>query len=124
VTTIRFVHDIGDLVSDLETIAGQVRPRAAALVARKVNHGREVARGIAREASGPHGTNYYKRITSEMTGDLQGEIGPTGEVEGRAVGAGWRHGENTDMARTADIIGPSLAADAGDMAADLFWPGT
>jgi hypothetical protein len=122
-TRASFRHNIGDLADDLRTIAVTAKPKMAVVVARDVGEGLRLAQGFARSASGIHGTNYYKRITSEMTGLLVGEFGPTGDVRGNAVGAGWRHGVNTDLPKAADIIGPKLARDVGDVLDGLFWPG-
>ena len=119
---VRVSNTLDDLAADTRKVAGQIKPKAASLVKRKVAMGRQVARRFAQESSGPHGVSYYKRITSEMTGTLEGEFGPTGDVVGRAVGAGWRHGENTDLPRAGDIVVPTFGNEAGDMLADLFWP--
>lgn len=121
--TIRVTHTIDDLEADCREVATTTKARMARVVKRNVEQGNVLARKYARGASGPHGLNYYKRITSEMTGPLSGEYGPTGEVAGNAVGAGWRHGPpNTDLEKSLDIIGPRFARDVSNVADDLFWP--
>lgn len=113
---------VGDLADDLAAIPAKAAPRLVGAVKRNVNQGNALARTFARESSGPHGKNYYKRITAEMTGTYEGEYGPTGDVVGNAVGAGWRSGPpNTDLPRSADIIGPKFADDVGDAIDGLFW---
>lgn len=122
-TTVRFRHDIGDLADDLRTIAIKAKPEMVKIIRKGTKVGQTVARDFAKESSGPHGKNYYKRITSEVISPLVGEWGPTGEVEGNAIGAGWRHGQNTDLPRSADVMGPALARESRDLLANLFWPG-
>lgn len=116
VARIRVVKNtIGDLVKALEGVPRKLDVTLPRVVNRNVKEGTRLSRQIAREKAGPHGTNYYKRISGEMTGPLSGEYGPTGEVEGNAVGAGYRHGAgNTDLAESLDVIGPKFAKDALD----------
>lgn len=116
-------HTIGNLAADLTKIETTAAPRLGKVVKRKVREGNAYARAFARGASGPHGKNYYKRITAEMTGLLEGEYGPHGDVVGNAVGAGWRHGPpNTDLEKSQDRIGPEFADAVSDEVGKLFWP--
>lgn len=104
-------HSIGDLIRDYVRIAAVQAPRdMMRVVEHNVDRGHSLAQRFARGSSGPHGRLYYKRITKEMLGPLSGEYGPTGDVAGNAVGAGWRNGPpNTDLPRSADIVGPNMA---------------
>ena len=120
--TVRVTHTIDDLAGDLRNIAVTATPRLSAVVKRNVEAGNRVAQGIARGASGPHGRLYYKRLTAEMTGPLEGEYGPTGDVAGNAVGAGWRNGPpNTDLEKSLDVQGPQFQKDVRDEADRMFW---
>lgn len=119
---IRVTHDIDDLAGDLTRIATTTQPKMVGVVRKNVERGNAAAQGFARAASGLHGKNYYKRLTAEMTGPLEGEYGPHGNVVGNAVGAGWRSGPgNTDLQKSADLIGPRFAKDAGDILDRAFW---
>jgi hypothetical protein len=119
---VHVTHDIGDLADDLAAIPAKVYRQAPRIVKRNVEQGNRLAQNFARAASGPHGRLYYRRITAEMTGALEGEYGPTGNVAGNAVGAGWRNGPgNTDLPRSADVQGPKFADDIADMVDRLFW---
>jgi hypothetical protein len=112
-----------DLQSDLAKIPSLATRKGAAIVKSNVAAGNKLAQRFAREKSGPHGKNYFKRITSEMTGVMTGEYGP--HDGGTPVGAGWRSGPpNTDLPRSADVIGPKLVRDVGKMLDGLFWPGS
>ena len=121
-SSIRVEHTLHDLARDCERVAVKARKRMVTVVPKQIKQGNAAAQRFARAAAGPHGTNYYKRITAEMTGALSGEFGPTGDVAGNAVGAGWRNGgPNTDLAKAADIQGPKFAKAAGDILDGLFW---
>lgn len=123
----RVTHGLGDLISDLNTLAVTTRPRMRGVVRDGVKVGKSLAQGYAKESSGPHGKRYYKRITASMDRGLglfgntiSGEWGPTGNPATEFVGAGFRHGHNTDLARSADIVGPSLLRSVDDEVKDMF----
>ena len=114
------VNDLSDLLGDMAAIPVEFTARATPVVRRHVNEGLKTAQGIAKAKSGPHGTAYFKRLTAEMTGALEGEYGP--HDGGTPVGAGWRHaGGNDDLPQSADIIGPKFAETVLDVADGLFW---
>lgn len=113
---------VADLAADLTKIPPRAAGQMATVVKRNVEQGNRLAQRFARGSSGPHGKNYFKRLSAEMTGPLEGEYGPTGDVVGNAVGAGWRNGPpNTDLPRSADIQGPKFAKDAGKILDKVFW---
>lgn len=114
------INDLSDLADDMRAIPVEFAARAGSIVRRHVNEGNKIAQRIAREKSGPHGANYYKRLSGEMTGPLTGEYGP--HDGGTPVGAGWRHAPgNHDLAQSADLIGPRFADTVIDVADGLFW---
>lgn len=124
---IRVTHSIGDLAADLTKVATSTRPRMRGVVRDGVKVGTQLARQYAKEKAGPHGSRYYKRITSSMDRGLglfgntiSGEYGPTGVPRTDFVGAGFRHGINTDLPRSADIVGPSFLRSVGDEIDDMF----
>lgn len=121
--SVRVTHSIGALAADCATIATTTKLKMSKVVKRNTEQGNKVAQGIARGRSGIHGKNYWKRLSAEMIGPLEGEYGPHGDVVGNAVGAGWRHGPpNTDLEKSLDIQGPKFAADVSATADGLFWP--
>jgi hypothetical protein len=118
---VRVVHSIGDLASDLRKIPAQTVKQGNQIIRRNVVAGSRETRRLARRKAGKHGRNYFKRISSEMTGILEGEYGPSA-VQGKDyLGAGWRHGENTDLPQSLDLIRPKLHKDVEDMLDGLFW---
>lgn len=119
---VRVTHSIDDLASDLRTMTHKAPTVLKRVVRKNTIEGNRLARDIARTEAGPHGKNYYKRITWEMRGTYSGEYGPTGKVDGNAVGANWRHGTNRDLDRSAEIISWRFGPDVLNAAAGLFWP--
>lgn len=118
--SINVMHTLADLEADLSRIATTTRPQLSAVVKRNVEQGNRLAQAYARELSGPHGKNYWKRLTGEMLTPLSGEFGPHGG--GLPVGGGWRSGApNTELERAQDVIGPRLAGDVRDILDRLFW---
>lgn len=119
---VRVTHGIGDLQRDASRVPVKAARKMVRVVKKNTTEGQKIAQALARAASGRHGSAYYKRITSEMISPLEGEYGPHGDVAGRAVGGGWRHGPpNTDLPKSADVIGPKFASDAGEIFDGLFW---
>ena len=113
------IHGIDDLASDLAAIPVKFARKAPGIVKRNAVAGNKLAQGFAKERSGRHGKNFWKRYTSEMTGPLEGEFGP--HAGGTPVGGGYRtDGPNLDLPNSADLIGPKLANDVSDLVGDLF----
>lgn len=113
-------HTIDRLADKYEGVAVKTPAALHHIVADNVDYGRDLARALAREKAGPHGQAYWKRITSELTGPLEGEYGPTGEPKTEFVGVGFRSGINTDLPQSADRVGPAMAADVRKLIARLY----
>ncbi|MCW2785244.1 MAG: hypothetical protein JWP74_1761 [Marmoricola sp.] len=125
--SIRVTSGLDDLASDLTKISSETRPAMVGVVRDGLKVGTSLAKEYAKASAGPHGQAYFKRISSEMSGGaglfgntISGEYGPTGSPKTEFVGVGFRHGHNTDLARSADIVGPSFGRSVGDAAEDLF----
>jgi hypothetical protein len=117
---VHFTHHIDDLASDLAAMPRKVKSKAPGVVRKNVKAGNRLAVNFARARSGPHGLNYFKRLSWEMTGPLQGEYGP--HDGGTPVGAGFRHaGVNMDLPDSADLIGPKFEHDVDHLIDGLFW---
>jgi hypothetical protein len=117
------VHDTIDrLAADLAEIPVKAIVEMTEVVRKNTNEGTKEAQAIARAASGPHGSNYYKRISGELKGPLTGEYGPTGVVDANAVGAGYRNRPpNTDLEKSLDLIGPKFSHDVAQLPDRWFW---
>lgn len=113
---VRITGGVGDLAGDLATAPPKFIRSASSAVRRNATEGNKIAQRLSREKAGPHGKNYYKRLTSEMTGPLTAEYGPEGDPKTEFVGVGFRSGENLDLPNSADLIGPKVADQLGDAA--------
>jgi hypothetical protein len=118
---VRVVGGVSDLRRDLEAIPAKAARGFTQAVRSNAKEGNRLARQFARERSGPHGKHYYKRISAEALSPMAWEYGPTGVPKTEFVGAGFQHGVNLDLPNSADIVGPKLAHDAGEVVDRLFW---
>lgn len=120
--SVRVTHNgVADLARDLEAMPTRSAKAFAATTRRNVEAGNRLAIKFAQAGAGPHGKNYYKRISAEMTGPYSGEYGPTGDPKTNFVGVGFRHGTNMDLPNSADIIGPRFAKGINANVDRLFW---
>lgn len=119
---IRVVHTIDGLFDDLKAMPAKEARELPRIVKANIEYGNKLAQSIARGHAGPHGTNYYKRLSAEMTGPTSGEYGPTGTPKSNFIGAGFRNSApNMDLPNSADVMGPQAAKDVRDMLDRLFW---
>lgn len=119
--SVRVTHTVDKLDREMRRVPGKVARRSAKVTKTSVEQGEAMLVRIAKKKAGPHGSNYYKRISSEMLSSYVGEFGPEGDVDNNAVGASWRNGPpNTDLAQTADVIGPRFAKNAGKILDNLL----
>lgn len=119
--SIRVTHNgVADLARDMDKVFVRSEKAFAATTRRNLAAGTKLARRFALEAAGPHGKDYYKRISGEMTGPYSGEYGPEGIPKTDFVGVGFRHGVNLDLPNSADIIGPKFAKDINADVDDLL----
>jgi len=128
-----FHGDLSDLRDDLQTIAVESKKRMRDVVRDGVKAGAMLAKDNARISAGEHGKHYPNAITGSLHGGLglfgnvvSGEYGPDSDLPQGDMS--FEHGSRNqkphlDLARSADIIGPSFAQEVRDMAEDLFWPG-
>lgn len=120
VVRIKVRHRIDRLAEDYATIPAKATVGLARIARDNVDYGRDLARALAREGAGPHGQNYWKRISSEMTGLFEGEYGPTGEPKTDFIGVGFRSGINTDLPQSADKVIQSASADVRKLITRLY----
>lgn len=127
---IRVTHGIGDLFADLANIAVQTRPAMRGVVRDGLQVGTNLARVNAKRTAGKHGKHYPKSITSEMHSGLglfgntiSGEYGP--DAARPQGGMSFEYGSRNqpahlDLARSADVVGPSFLRSVDDEIGDLF----
>lgn len=124
-------HGIDDLADDLRAIALRVRPEMREVVRDGLRVGTELARANARRSARKHGKHYPRAITSEMHSGLglfgntiSGEYGP--DVARPQGGMSFEFGSRNqtphlDLARSADLVGPSFLRSVDDRVKAWFW---
>jgi hypothetical protein len=121
---IKVTHDIDDLASDMAAIPARAIRGGNKVVRTNIREGNKIGKAFAKESAGSHGKLYHLAWSSEMTGALQGEYGPDAAMPQGGMsfeGGSINQPPHLDAARSADIIGPKFAKDAGEMVDGLFW---
>lgn len=122
---IHVTHSLGDLKADLRTIATRAPGDMHRVIDRNGHEGNRAAAQRAKRTAGAHGRHYHRAFSWEMTGPTTGEFGPDSEMPqgGMSFERGSRnqpwHG---DLALTADVVGPKVAAEVRGLLDDWFWP--
>ena len=124
-------HGLGDLARDMEKIPPKARKDMRDTVRDGVRAGAELARINAKRTSGTHGKHYPKSITASMNRGgglfgnvISGEYGP--DSAKKQGGMSFENGSKNqpphrDLARSADIIGPSFAQEVRKLPDRWFW---
>ncbi len=121
---VRVQHDIDDLANDLAGIPVRMVREGNRVVRGAATRGNRLAQSNARRTAGAHGVHYPKAFTVEMRGVLEAEYGPdAGRPQG---GMSFEHGSRNqpphlDLAKSADVIGPTFGRDVSKMIDGLFW---
>jgi hypothetical protein len=123
---VRVTSSIGDLASDLRTMAVTAKPSLARVVERNADRGARLAHDFAVRSAGKHGKHYPNAISAEPRGLLTWEYGP--DASRPQGGMSFEFGSRNqpphlDLARSADIVGPRLLDDVDGVVSSLFWPG-
>lgn len=123
---------LADLESDLRKIARGAPGELKKVVRQAAIVGNTVARDNARRTSGTHGKLYPRSFTWEMSSyagfgglAISAVYGP--DAGRRQGGMSFEHGSrnqppHNDLAKSADLIGPTFADETGRAAARMFWP--
>jgi hypothetical protein len=135
-TGVRVTTTTNDLESDLRHIALTARGDMRDTVRDGIKAGNELAKDFARAKNGPrsHSRKYPGKFFVEMRPGLGlfgnvigGEYGPRHEGQGMLAGIlenGSRSGNaaQLNLAKSADIIGPSFAQEVRALPDRWFWP--
>lgn len=132
---VRVSNTLDDLASDLRKIAVTARRDMAETVRDGIRAGATEARTLARRSAGAHGKHYHKAITTEMkplqgfgdVGIVSGEYGP--DISEPQGGMSFERGSrnqppHNDLAKSADLIGPSFGQEVSRLPDRWFWPAT
>jgi len=125
---------IGDLAKDLAAIPRKVPADCRRVVREGVRAGNMLAKGYAKDTSGTHAKLYpgtFTTQTSSFSGFgasvYSGEYGPESRGQGNLASIlenGSRNNKpHLNLARSADIIGPSFAQEVRALPDKWFWSG-
>jgi hypothetical protein len=126
------IHGIDDLASDMAAIPAKALKDMRSTVREGIKVGNTVAKDFARESSGSHGKLYPRSFSAEMhgvvsfggTNGISGEYGPDAAKPqgGMSFEFGSRNQKpHLDLARSADLIGPSFAQEVRNLPDGWFW---
>lgn len=129
---IKVTHDIDDLANDMVAVARNARSDMVKVVRNGIRVGNAVAKDYARVSAGAHGKHYHRAFSAEMhgivsfggTAGISGEYGP--DISKPQGGMSFENGSinqkpHRDLAKSADLIGPSFAQEVRQMTAEWFW---
>lgn len=116
---VRMDENLGDWIGKLDYAAAAAKTQLPDAVETNAKDGRDAAKTFARRTAGAHGVHYPSRIDAEAITPLVWEYGPHGRPQGEmSFEWGSRNQKpHRDLARSADIVGPSLARDVQRLAA-------
>lgn len=129
---VRVVHGIDDLAGDMLHIAKTARKDMVGVVREGIKVGNQVAKDNARRSSGKHGKHYPNAFSAQMNGivefggvaGISGEYGP--DIAKPQGGMSFEGGSvnqppHRDLAKSADLIGPSFAQEVSRLPDRWFW---
>lgn len=131
---VKVTSHLDGLVADLEEIAEKAPVELKQLVKDGIRVGNDLAKANARVTSRRHARKYPGTFTSSMNPDQRfadvkiynGEYGPLPKGQGLLASILENGSRNNpphkDLARSADVIGPALDREVGDVVDGLFWP--
>ncbi len=106
---------ISETARDLQAAAVKIPTEGNAIVHTNGESANRLARAIAQQKAGPHGENYFKRISAEMTGLLSVEVGPSPLLGTRFTGVGGSAGAGRDLDEALAKVAPAFHKDAADL---------
>lgn len=125
------IGGVGDLARDMKAIIPKAKKDMRDTVRDGIKAGNSLARDFARQSQGAHGKHYANSMTAELYGGrglfgntFAGEYGP--DIAKKQGGMSFEGGSRNqkphlDLARSADIIGPSFAQEVRHLPARWFW---
>lgn len=122
--SIRVVHSLGELERDLRQIPVVAAREIPKIVRRRAVAGNRRAKAFAKKSAGRHGKHYHKAFSVEALSASSWTYGPEADMPQGDMS--FEHGSRNqkphlDLAKSADLDGPELAADVRDLLDKLFW---
>lgn len=130
---VNVTHGIGDLARDLKRIPKRARRDMRQVVRQVAVVGNQVAKDNARRSSGKHGKHYPDSFKADGPvpslfggAGFSAEYGPVASKKQGAMS--FEHGSRNqpphhDLAKSADLIGPTFAQEVRGRMDDWFWIG-
>lgn len=121
---IKVTHDIDVLAADLAGIATRGKADMARVVRSNAEQGNRIAKANAKRTAGSHGKHYPNAMSAEAITPLTWEYGPDAAKPqgGMSFEFGSRNQPpHLDLNRSADVVGPKFARDAGKLPDRWFW---
>lgn len=128
---VRVTHTLEDFERDQREVATTARKDMRATVRDGLKAGNMVAKDSAKRTAGAHGKHYHRAFSWEMhtslfgaAGSISGEYGP--DVNKPQGEMSFERGSRNqpphlDLAKSADLIGPSFAQEVSRLPERWFW---
>ena len=128
---LKVTHHLDKLAADMADIIPRAKVEMRGKVRDGIRAGNTLAKDFAKRSAGRHGKHYPNAFTTQMNSGAglfgnvySGEYGPDAERPqgGMSFEGGSRNQPpHNDLAKSADIIGPSFAQEVSQMADGWFW---
>jgi hypothetical protein len=125
-------NHLDSLTDDMADVVKRAPRDMVKVVREGIRVGNQVAKDYAKQSAGAHGKHYHRAFSSEMHGVVgfggvfgySGEYGP--DIAKPQGGMSFERGSrnqppHNDLAKSADLIGPSFAQEVRDLPDDWFW---
>lgn len=106
---------IPETARDLQAVPVTIAAEGGAIVHRNGESLNRLARAIGKKKAGPHGSNFFKRISAEMLTPLSVEVGPSALLGERYTGVGAPGGPERDLKEALAKVAPEFAKDVADL---------
>lgn len=113
-------NGISETIRDLEAVPGEIYGNGGAIVHNDGERLNRFARNISRAKAGPHGKDFFKRISATMVGPLAIEVGPSALEGTRYTGVDSEGGPGRDLDEALDKIRPVFHKHAAELMDDLL----
>jgi hypothetical protein len=122
--SVRVTHTVDSLDRDMRAMPAKVARMQTSLLNGLAHRGNGLARSFARKTAGAHGRHYPDAFSVEAKTATSWEYGP--DAAKKQGGMSFEYGSRNqpphlDLNKSADIIGPKMAADVRKMIDRLFW---
>lgn len=129
---VRVTNTLDSLADDMADIVKRAPRDMVKVVREGIRAGNMVARDYAKRSAGSHGKHYHRAFSTEMHGVVSfggvfgysGEYGPDASKPQGSMSfeRGSRNQPpHNDLARSADLIGPSFAQEVRGLPDGWFW---